>query len=128
MRRFAATEVMFLTLLLLGSLFALMYIHDRVLYFSLSTPAAQKAEALIREWLSPAQWHDYEKRKKFEVTGSAGGRYLIAYGYIRDLDSGQHICFVPENWHELPAADVMLARKIALENDEAGALKVAVRG
>jgi hypothetical protein len=68
MRWFAATEAMFLALLLWGSLFAFMYIHDRVLYFSLSTPAAQKAEALIREWLSPAQLHDYEKRKKFEVS------------------------------------------------------------
>ena len=120
---------MFLPLLLWGNLFALLYIRDRFVYErSPSAPAAQKAEALIRRWLSPAQLYDYEKRKKFQVTGSAGGRYLIAPGYIRDLDTGQHICFVPENWHVLPVADVMLARKIALENDEAGVLKVALRG
>jgi hypothetical protein len=46
---------------------------------------------------------------------------------MRDLATGEHICFVPENYSVLPAADVMLARKIALENDEAGALKVAYR-
>jgi hypothetical protein len=120
---------MFVSLLLWGSLFELLYIRDRVVYGrAQSAPAAQKAEALIREWLSPAQLHDYSKRKKFQVTGSAGGRYLIAPGYIRDLDTGQHICFVPENWHVLPVADIMLARKIALENDEVSVLKVAFRG
>ena len=46
---------------------------------------------------------------------------------MRDLDTGQHICFVPENWTVLPVADVMLARKIALENDETGVLRVASR-
>jgi hypothetical protein len=62
-----------------------------------------------------------------KVIGSAGGHYLIAPGYIRDLDTGQHICFVPENWTVLPVADVMLARKIALENDEPGVLRAAFR-
>ena len=90
---------MFLPFLLWGSLVALLLARNRVLYErAQSAPAAQKAEALIREWLSSSQLYDYERRNKFEVTGSAGGRYLIARGYIRDLDTGQDICFVPENW------------------------------
>ena len=117
-----------LPVLLWGSFFGTLYIRDRVREGrARNTPAAQKAEALIREWLSPAQLHDYGKRGQFEVAGSAGGRYLVAPGYIRDLDNGGHICFVPENWTVLPVADVMLARKIALENDEVGVLKVAFR-
>jgi hypothetical protein len=127
--RSLAIDMAFLPLLFWGSLFALLYIRDWVLHRSAPmAPAAQKAEALICEWLSPAQLRDYEKRKRFKVTGSAGGHYLIAPGYIRDLETGQHICFVPENWHELPVADIMLARKIALENDEVGVLKVAFHG
>ena len=128
MRWLAAIEMMVPGLLLWASFVALVCIRDWVLYGLASRARpAQKAEALIREWLSPAQLREYEKRKRFEVTGSAGGRYLIAPGYIRDLATGEHICFVPENYSILPAADVMLARKIALENDEAGALKVAYR-
>jgi hypothetical protein len=128
MRWLATIEMMVPGLLLWASFVALVCIRDRVLYRLASrAPTAQKADALIREWLSPEQLREYEKRRKFEVTGSAGGRYLITSGCIRDLNTGQHICFVPENWSVLPAADVMLARKIALENDEAGALKVAYR-
>ena len=128
MRWLAAIEMMIPGLLLWASFIGLMCIRDWILYgLTARLPPAQKAEALIREWLSPAQLHEYEKTKRFEVTGSAGGRYLVAPDYIRDLATGGHICFVPENWSVLPVADIMLARKIALENDEAGALKVAYR-
>ena len=124
-----AIDMVLLPLLFWGSLFALLYIRDWIIRHRVAPigPAAQKAEALIREWLSPTQLRDYEKRKRFKVTGSAGGHYLIAPGYIRDLDTRQHICFVPENWTVLPVADVMLARKVASENDEPGVLRVAFR-
>ena len=119
---------MLLPSLLCGSLVALLVIRVWVIYrFARNGPAAQKAEALIREWLSPMQLHDYEKRRKFCVVGSAGGRYLIAPQCIRHLDTGEHICFAPEKSAALPVADVMLACKIALENDEIGVLKVACR-
>ena len=85
------------------------------------------AELERTQWLSPEQLRQYEEWRKFEVTGSGGGRYLITPAYIHVLNTGQHICFVPENFSVLPTADIMLARKIALENDEAGALKVAYR-
>ena len=113
-----------LPILLWASFVALLCIRD---WIASRAPAAQKAEALIHEWLSPGQLREYKKRRKFEVTGSAGGCYLVGPGYIRDLNTGEHICFVPENWDVLPAADIMLARKIALENDEVSALKVAYR-
>jgi len=119
----AALSLLF-SLLVWASFIALWCIRD---WLASRTPSAQKAEALIRAWLSPEQLREYEQRKRFEVTGSAGGRYLITPAYIRDLNTGQHICFVPENWSVLPTADIMLARKVALENDEAGALKVAYR-
>jgi len=77
--------------------------------------------------VGPGQLREYKKRRKFEVIGSAGGCYIVGPGYIRDLNTGEHICFVPENWSVLPTADIMLAPKVALENDEAGALKVAYR-
>ena len=119
----AALSLLF-PLLPWASLIALWCIRD---WLASRTPSAQRAEALIRAWLSPEQLHEYEKTKRFEVTGSAGGRYLITPAYIHDLNTGQHICFVPENWSVLPTADIMLARKVALENDEAGALKVVYR-
>jgi hypothetical protein len=128
MSLFDIVGVVLLLCLLWGHLFALRYIRGLTYSVVLTTPATQKAEALICEWLSPTQLHDYEKRKMFKVTGSAGGHYLISPRYIRDLDKGGHICFVPENWDQLPVADVMLARKIALENDEADVLKIAFRG
>ena len=128
MKWLAALEMMIPGLLLWTSFVALVCIRDWVLYgLAARLPPAQRAEALIREWLSPAQLREYEKTKRFEVTGSAGGRYLITPSYIRDLNTGEHICFVPENWSVLPTADIMLARKVALENDEASARKVAYR-
>jgi len=128
MRWLAAIEMLVPGLVLWASFVALLCIRDWVLHgLAARLPPAQNAEALIREWLSPEQLRDYEQWRKFQVTGSAGGRYLIAPGYIRDLDAGHHICFVPKNWSVLPVADIMLARKIALENDEGGALKVAYR-
>ena len=128
MRWLAAIEMLVPGLLLWASFVTLLYIRDWVPYgLTARVPAAQKAEALIRAWLSPEQLREYEKTKRLEVTGSAGGRYLITPAYIREMNTGQHICFVPENWSVLPTADIMLARKVALENDEAGALKVAYR-
>ena len=86
---------------------------------------------LMRRWLSAAQREQFDGRGYFDVIGShTGRRYRIRTGYstnICELDSFEHTvarwCFVPcEN---LPAGDVMLAQKIALENDEPSALKVA---
>ena len=67
----------------------------------------------------------------FEVKGChAGKRYRIRHGMgtnVYELDAARRPragwCFVPKD--NLVAGDVMLARKIALETDERGALAVA---
>jgi hypothetical protein len=86
---------------------------------------------LLREWLSPQQRAQYDRCGYFDVTGcDSGKRYRIHHGIasnIQELDGSGRArtgwCFVPR---DTPApGDVMLAQKIALETDEAGALAVA---
>ena len=94
----------------------------------------EKAVALLKEWLSPAQLEDYERNGHFEVTGShSGKRYRIRPGRALNVDEldedGESValwCFVPQG--DLPIADVMLAQKIALENKEQFAIALANRG
>jgi hypothetical protein len=66
------------------------------------------------------------------VRGShSGKRYRIRSGRqmnVDQLDEGGHLvatlCFLPERY--VPVSDVMLAQKIALENDEPATLSVAI--
>ena len=86
---------------------------------------------LLREWLSPEQLVQFTKHGYFEVAGChSGKRYRIRYGTetnIHELDEYGHPiagwCFVPNG--RLVPGDVMLAQKIALETNEAGALQLA---
>jgi len=88
---------------------------------------------LLKEWLSPEQFAQYEAKSYFEVTGChSGKRYRINRGTsmnIHELDGAGRPrlgwCFAPQG--HLVAGDVMLAQKIALETDERGALAVANR-
>src|SRR6202048_2212065 len=88
---------------------------------------------LLKEWLSPEQFAQYDAKSYFEVTGChSGKRYRISHGIsmnIHELDSAgrPHVgwCFGPKG--HLVAGDVMLAQKIALETEERGALAVANR-
>jgi len=88
---------------------------------------------LLKEWLSPEQFAQYDAKSYFEVTGChSGKRYRISHGTsmnIHELDSAGRPrvgwCFAPKGY--LVAGDVMLAQKIALETDERGALAVANR-
>jgi hypothetical protein len=76
---------------------------------------------LLREWLSPEQFAQYDARSYFEVTGChSRKRYRISHGAGRPRVG---LCFAPKGY--LVAGDVMLAQKIALETDERGALAVA---
>src|SRR5258708_17075384 len=94
--------------------------------------AETKSEILFREWLSPAQLAQYEEKRYFEVVGSkSGNRYRIHVGTqqsVYELDkTGRPVrgwCFMPQGC--LPAGDVMLAQKIALETSEEEAMKVAL--
>ena len=96
--------------------------------------AEEKGLALLKQWLSPAQLAQYEKHGSFEVMGGESGKhYRIRPTRQMNVDElDQHgvrtvsYCFGPEG--ELPIGDVMLAQKIALENDEQAALAVANRG
>ena len=86
---------------------------------------------LLKEWLSPEQFAQYDANSYFEVTGChSGKRYRISHGTsmnIHELDGAGHPwvgwCFAPKGC--LVAGDVMLAQKVALETDERGALTVA---
>jgi len=88
---------------------------------------------LLKEWLSPEQFAQYDAKSYFEVTGChSGKRYRINHGTsmnIHELDGAGRPrvgwCFAPKGY--LVAGDVMLAQKIALETDERGALAVANR-
>jgi hypothetical protein len=88
---------------------------------------------LLKEWLSPEQFAQYDAKSYFEVTGChSGKRYRISHGTsmnIHELDGAGRPrvgwCFAPKGY--LVAGDVMLAQKIALETDERGALTVANR-
>jgi hypothetical protein len=97
------------------------------------TSAEQKALALLREWLSPDQRARFESYGHFEVTGSrTGKRYRIRHDRVVNIyeidERGGPVaiwCFGPEG--SLPIGDIMLAQKIALENDEDAALAIAIR-
>jgi hypothetical protein len=94
--------------------------------------AELKSFVLLREWLSPDQLAQMETKGHFDVIGSkTGRRYRIHTGTqqnVRELDKkGRSIrgwCFAPEGF--LPAGDIMLAQKIALETDEGRAMQVAL--
>src|ERR1700675_116759 len=86
---------------------------------------------LLKEWLSPEQFAQYDAKSNFDVTGChSGKRYRISHGTSMNIHEIDGIgrprfgwCFVPKGY--LVAGDVMLAQKIALETDERGALAVA---
>jgi hypothetical protein len=100
-------------------------------WFSRYDDPEERSLKLLREWLSPRQLAQYEANRYFDVTGcDSGKRYRIHNGASMNIceidDTGRPQagwCFVPAAY--LPAGDVMLAQKIALETDERGALKVA---
>jgi hypothetical protein len=94
--------------------------------------AESKGMKLLSKNLSPRQREQYRAFGYFDVTGSdTGRRYRIFHGRfsnIRELGADGRLeigkCFMPEG--DLVAGDCMLAQKIALENRELSALKVAL--
>jgi hypothetical protein len=95
--------------------------------------AEQRASALLGRWLSPTQRAQYESAGHFDVTGSASGRrYRIRSRRQMNVDELNEdgrpvavLCFGPETY--VPTGDVMLAQKIALENDELATVAIANR-
>src|ERR1700687_6290724 len=86
---------------------------------------------LLKEWLSPEQFAQYDANSYFEVTGChSGKRYRISHGTsmnIHELDGAGRPrvgwCFAAKG--SLVAGDVMLALKIALETHARAARAVA---
>jgi len=101
-------------------------------YYDENTPEARGLR-LLRAWLSPSQFEQFDAKGYFDVIGSAtGSKYRIQYGTsmnVYELDGTGRLkmgwCFVPQGC--LVAGDVMLAQKIALETSESRALSAAKR-
>jgi hypothetical protein len=129
----ALTLLVILCALLSGLVLAEMAARYREGAARRRSEAQRRASALLTEWLSPAQRAQYERTRCFEVRGShSGKRYRIRSARQMNVDElddrGSRIavwCFLPEKY--VPIADVMLAQKIALENDELAAMAVAIR-
>jgi hypothetical protein len=94
--------------------------------------AEHRGMALLLENLSARQWEQYQAFGYFDVTGSdTGRRYRIFHGRSRNVRElgpngrlGTGKCFLPQG--DLVTGDCMLAQKIALENCESEALRVAL--
>lgn len=92
--------------------------------------AEERGRKLLLEWLSPEERAEYEQSGQFHVTGQSGTRYRIRSGHSFNVDALDKkgavedvIYFLPQGG--LVLGDQLLAQKIALETDEAGALKIA---
>jgi hypothetical protein len=92
---------------------------------------AEKAMALLENWLTPEQRECFRANRHFMVVGSVSKKtYRIDIGQVfnvHQLDvTGypiRRLCFVPDNTQHV--GDVMLAQKIMLETDEDRALRIA---
>jgi len=90
-----------------------------------------RARRLLEAWLTPAQREQLKWRRYFDVVGShSGRRYRIYTGVamnVCELDEhgriGRGLCFLPLG--SLPACDVMLAQKLALETSEESVMLIA---
>ena len=92
----------------------------------------ERSQHLLRSWLSSEQLANYDTFGHFVVVRSdTGKRYRILKGRvfnIQELDAGGREyctwCFAPDR---VATGDVNLAQKIALENFENRALRIANR-
>lgn len=99
----------------------------RIIVLRTDEAAQDRATALLREWLTPAQLRQFDADGCFEVVGNNSGlRYRLKAGRVDALDrDGCEIfglCFHPGG--RLASGDVMLAQKIAIESDENATLAV----
>jgi hypothetical protein len=85
----------------------------------------------LQENLSPSQREQHGRFGYFDVVGGNTGKlYRIKYGFQLNVALLDHrgrtravLCFAPDG--NLPAGDVMLAQKLALELFETDTLKIA---
>jgi hypothetical protein len=92
--------------------------------------AEERSQHLLRSWLSPEQLAQYDIFGFFMAVGSDTGKcYRICRGRIFNIQElgpdgreDRAWCFTPEG---VATGDVNLAQKIALENFETKALRIA---
>lgn len=96
--------------------------------------ANARAEVLLQSCLTPLQAETLKKRGFFYVCGKDGNVYRIKRGYAgnvervdpKNFDTAlERFCAHPDS--DVPAADAMLAQKLALEFNPDAFLKVANR-
>lgn len=93
--------------------------------------ADERADRLLREFLTVDQLAQLAERRWFETVGRSGRRYRLtpAVARVCELDeAGQAVasfCIHPDDGY--PSADVVLAQKLLLEADEALFLRTANR-
>jgi hypothetical protein len=94
--------------------------------------AEQRAQKLLRSWLSPEQHAQYQDHGTFEVVGcDTGKRYRIYRGNVFNIqeldDDGEEACAWCFTAEGVATGDVNLAQKIALETFESKVLVMANR-
>jgi hypothetical protein len=93
--------------------------------------AEERAQELLRSWLSPEQRAQYDARGNFVVVGSnTGKRYRIYRGRvfnIQELDAEGEEAFAWCFTAGVATGDVNLAQKIALETFESKVSAIANR-
>lgn len=94
--------------------------------------AAERAETILREHLTPAQRRSLDERGWFRVESEQGNLYRIERGMsgnVKAIDrrgrATARFCIHPTDGS--PSPDVMLAQKLLLETDEAAFLRIANR-
>jgi hypothetical protein len=87
--------------------------------------AADKAHRLLLSWLTPVQREDFLELKQFRVMGGDTGRVYVIRDAVNYCTSynGREFCFQPMG--PMPHADRLLGMKLALEHNEAEALRVS---
>lgn len=106
----------------------IVYFQDRSL-LKKKRLATKRARKLLKEWVTPEQFAEYEKNGSILVKGGTTGHYYrVASLIVREDDNRHWFCFLPgKSAYDLspPSEDVLLARIIMLQCGEMQALKVA---
>lgn len=91
--------------------------------------AEERAQELLRSWLSPEQRRQYDERRSFEVVGNHS--YRICKGDIFNIqeldDHGIQVSALCVTADRIAMGDINLAQKIALETFENRVLAIANR-
>ena len=92
----------------------------------------ERSICLLKANLSPAQQSQFDQHSFFDTKGGDSGKRYIRHGRVGNVEEHnskgvcvRKWCFAPAG--QLPMGDVMLAQKLALENFEQDAIRMANR-